>query len=106
MDIKKEMGNRIRDIRRTQGLTQDQLSEKLSISAKHMSCIERGVSGLSIEHLSQLSDILDVSLDYLVKGSADYKYQNIPQAVVDVFDSLDDEKRMMLTNIIITIPKI
>ena len=100
------MGNRIRELRRKNGMTQEQLAEKLEISSKHMSCIERGLSGMSIEHLSNLSKVLNVSLDYLVNGSIENKYQNIPQTVVDIFNSLDEEKRIMLTNIIITIPKI
>lgn len=106
MDIKLEMGSRIRELRKRKGMTQEQLAEKLEISPKHMSCIERGLSGMSIEHLSNIAKVLDVSLDYLVNGSVAELYQNIPQVVVDVFNSLDEEKRIMLTNIIITIPKI
>jgi transcriptional regulator with XRE-family HTH domain len=41
----------------------------LGISQKHYSEVERGVTGLSVKHLIQVSDILEVSLDYLLKGS-------------------------------------
>ena len=105
MDTKK-IGAFLKQCRKEKNLTQEQLAEKLEISPKHMSCIERGLSGMSIEHLSNIAKVLDVSLDYLVNGSVAELYQNIPQAVADVFNSLDEEKRIMLTNIIITIPKI
>ena len=62
------MGQRIAQLRREQHLTQLQLSEKLDISVKHMSEIERGLIGLSLDKLVQLCDILCTSLDYLVRG--------------------------------------
>ena len=44
-----ETGNRIRECRQTKHLTQEQAAEALSISIKHYSEIERGITGLSFE---------------------------------------------------------
>ena len=67
-DYKVEMGKRLKEKRKALGLTQEQLAEKLNISIKHYGGVERGIAGLSIENLIELSNILGVSLDYLIKG--------------------------------------
>lgn len=69
-DYKKEMGRRIKDRRKECKITQEEMSETLGISVKHFSEVERGLAGLSIENLVKLSSVLELSLDYLVKGEA------------------------------------
>lgn len=70
-DYKHNMGLRIKKRRKELKLTQDELSEMIDVSVKHFSEVERGLTGLSIENLIKLSDILGVSLDYIIKGEAD-----------------------------------
>ena len=70
-DYKYNMGLRIKKQRKTLNLTQEVLAEQLNISVKHFSEVERGLSGLSIENLIKLSNILGVSIDYIVKGEED-----------------------------------
>ena len=70
-DYKREMGLRIKDGRKKLKMTQEAVAELLDISVKHMSEVERGLTGLSIENLIKLSDIFGVSIDYIVKGEAD-----------------------------------
>ena len=67
-NYKAEMGKRIKMKRRELKLTQEGLSEILGVSVKHMSEVERGIAGLSIENLISLSSVFDVSIDYLIKG--------------------------------------
>lgn len=70
-DYKKNMGLRIKEKRKSLKLTQEEIAEMLDISVKHFSEVERGLTGLSIENLIKLSNILGVSIDYIVKGEAD-----------------------------------
>lgn len=70
MDAYKEgIGKRLKQCRKERHLTQEQLSEMLGISQKHYSEAERGITGLSVKQLIKISDILSISLDYLLKGS-------------------------------------
>lgn len=86
-DYKQGMGLRIKEKRKSLKLTQEEIAEILDISVKHLSEVERGLTGLSIENLIKLSNILGVSIDYIVKGEADqnkwncifYDLQNVPQ---------------------------
>lgn len=68
-NYKYEIGLRLKQARRDNSLTQEKISELLGISQKHYSEAERGITGLSVKHLIKISDILSVSLDYLLKGS-------------------------------------
>ncbi len=70
-DYKQSMGLRIKSQRKALNFTQEMLAEQLDVSVKHFSEVERGLSGLSIENLIKLSNILGVSIDYIVKGEED-----------------------------------
>ena len=88
--LKYEIGNRIAELRRAMHLTQDQLSEMIEVSVKHISAVERGKSSLSLEKLIKACEALDVSLDYLVIGT-NYNDTDtpIPKYALEVFQSSD-----------------
>ena len=60
------MGKRIMTLRKEQGLTQEQLAEKLGVSAQAVSKWENDISCPDISILPQLADILHVSADELL----------------------------------------
>lgn len=87
-----EMGARMKLARKELNLTQEDIAEKLGVSVKHYSGIERGVAGISLETLVNISNILNISLDYLVKGtvmSEDY----IPSRLLELYLDYPPEKR-------------
>jgi len=61
MDIKKQLGNRIREIRINCSLTQEALAEKVNLSAKSLSQIELGNNFVSAETLDSLCEALKIS---------------------------------------------
>lgn len=65
---KKEIGQRIKELRKEKKLTQEKIAEMLDISQKHYSEVERGITGLSVMHYIKLSELFSVSLDYLLRG--------------------------------------
>ena len=62
------VGSRIRAKRQQQSLTQEKLAEKLDVSTQFIYQIEHDVRMPSVANLIKLSDILDVSIDFLLKG--------------------------------------
>ena len=66
----KEVGTRIKQLRKEKGLTQEQLAEKLDITAGTIGKIEIGRTGISIDLLICMSDFFEVPTDYmrLLKG--------------------------------------
>lgn len=54
-------------LRNREGLSQEQLAERLTVSRQSVSKWELGQSTPDLDYVVQLSDVFNVSLDYLVK---------------------------------------
>ncbi len=65
----KDLGARVRAMRRQMALTQEQLAEKIGISASFLGHIERGTRVASLETLVALCNVLNVSPVYLLTAS-------------------------------------
>ncbi len=63
------LGARIRRERVLHSWTQEQLAEKVNISVSFLGHIERGTRKASLETLVSISNVLDISLDYLLCDS-------------------------------------
>lgn len=63
-----QMGSRIRKARLQAGLTQEAFAELLHLGPKHISAMERGTVGLSMETLQYICQVLHVSADTLLFG--------------------------------------
>lgn len=65
--MKKIIGNRIRKLRESKDLTQENMAAELDITAGAYAKIERGETDPSITRLIQIADILKVDVTYFVK---------------------------------------
>ena len=65
----KDLGKRVREVRRQMSLTQEQLAEMVGISASFLGHIERGSRVASIETLVALCNELRVTPQYLLSAS-------------------------------------
>ncbi len=98
------IGNRIRISRENSGLTQEELAERLDLSAQFISTIERGVAGASLETVINLCDTLHVSSEWILRGrtvtpSADTivsKLMLLSPAQLSSVDRLTDELMTLL----------
>ena len=59
-------GNRIRELRRNSGLTQEALGKKLGVIKQTVSSWENNISEPNSEILSKLASLFDVSVDYIL----------------------------------------
>ncbi len=64
------MGERIAALRKERGLTQRELAEQMHVTDKAVSKWERDVACPDIHSLSHLADILDISVEDLLKSAA------------------------------------
>ena len=65
----KEIGKRIRKLRLSQNLAQDDVAAKINLSVSHYSHIECGDRTPSIDTVINLSNLFDCSCDYILLGS-------------------------------------
>lgn len=67
---KEEIGRKIRILRRTRGLTQEQLAEKLNVKRATISNYEIGRRSPHIKELEDISEALGVNLEYFGFGGS------------------------------------
>lgn len=67
MNIKKDFGQRIKELRNKKGITQYQLAEMVGIDPKHMSHIETGRSFPKADLIEKFANALDIDYTELFK---------------------------------------
>ncbi|MBQ2954211.1 MAG: helix-turn-helix transcriptional regulator [Clostridia bacterium] len=77
----KDLGKRVRELRRTLSLTQEELAEKCGISASFLGHIERGTRVASIETLVCLCNTLNVNPQYLLSASLNTFDNHLPEGI-------------------------
>lgn len=65
-DLNATIGKNLSRLRKTAGMTQAQLSERVGISAAFLSRVECGNKMVSVDVLNSLADVLGVSCDALL----------------------------------------
>ncbi|MDO5590161.1 MAG: helix-turn-helix transcriptional regulator [Lachnospiraceae bacterium] len=95
-ELNLKIGKKIASLRKEQKMTQEQLAEKLDISVKHCSSVERGLSSLSLEKLILVCELFDVSLDYLVRDQSYGELNPVPSICVSLFRNADEKERRLL----------
>ena len=66
MDNTKLLGKKIKDYRKRNMMTLQQLAEKSGISAGYISKIERGTVNSSLKNIQKLCEVLDTTTDELI----------------------------------------
>lgn len=64
----KSIGETIASLRKAKGMTQNELAEKMNVTDKAVSKWERDLSCPDVNTISKLADILDVSVEELLKA--------------------------------------
>lgn len=67
-EINVQVGRQIRKAREAAGLTQERFAELIGISPQNISCVERGLAGVSLTILRRTCEVLRVSSDTLLMG--------------------------------------
>lgn len=69
---KKAVGARMKEMRRRRRLTQSELAAKLDYSSeRQLQRIENGETSCSVDKLMEIAQILEVTTDYLLFGTAE-----------------------------------
>lgn len=64
-ELKKQFGNRLKQLRRRRSITQEQLADLADLSVESISNIERGVFAPKFENLEKLAQVLKVDVKTL-----------------------------------------
>jgi transcriptional regulator with XRE-family HTH domain len=100
-----ELGEKIKTLRKRQGLSQEELAERVEINSTHLSRLETGKYQPSIDVLKRLAEALEVSADHLLSAEAEepaeVHIRNKPLADrIRLIDSLEESDQQALIQVI------
>ena len=90
-----ESGKRIQELRKSHGLTQEQLAEKLNISTVHLAKIEIGGRSCSLDILISIASFFKASLDYIVLGKVNYDNDVLNMKLSSIIDQMTELKQAL-----------
>lgn len=93
------LGNKIRAIRQSRGITQEQLAEKVDISTNFMSLIENG-RNMSVETLVKIASSLGVTVDYLLSDTFEINNDTIIAEISRDLSTLNSDEKMFFLSMI------
>ena len=99
MDVKVFIGKRIKALRNRLHLTQDELSERVNISPKYLSNIERGKENPTLNTLLRLAKSLKVEiweLFLIEQESSDIK--SLQKRIEHLLQEADSERLQLIVN--------
>lgn len=92
------IGKRLRAARKKRNLTQEQIAEKVDLSAQHISGIECGSAPVSLPALVRLCNALDTTPDEILMDNLKQATPIYLRDVAEVFsDATPDELYLMLS---------
>lgn len=101
--IQKELGARIKQLRKTSCWTQEELAEKANIDYKYLGAIERGEKNLTLANIEKIAKGLGVDVHQLFLFSlkrAQPEEKTTEIKIKDLLKMCDDkEKRFLLQTI-------
>ena len=98
------LGQRIRYYRKKQGLSQEQLAEKVNISTTHMSHIENGSTKLSLQVFVDLAEALCIGTDSLIYDCDMLPpgKETLPREIVKVLNECTPAQTQVIKEIIVS----
>lgn len=67
IDILVKFGEKVKEQRRLQGLSQEQLAEKAGVHRTYVGMIERGEKNITLTNIKKFADALEISISELMK---------------------------------------
>lgn len=83
-EFKKGVSLRLKETRKKNSDTQEELAEKISISKENLSKIEQGRVNLTLENLFRIAELYHVSYDYLCKGESTSTFLNTLDKLISI----------------------
>ena len=93
-----KVGNRIKKARKSKGISQVELAEKLDISVPHLSNIENGKINVGLDIFMDITDVLGISADWLLNINSDSS-SPIPDQAMQLFADCTDSEFQTLLNV-------
>lgn len=95
-----KLGLKIKDVRRSKGLTQDKLAEQVNCNTSHISNIENNHTKVSLNVLLAIVNALDTSIDNLLMDQYSNSSSVLDNQILAAIRNCDDEKKERILEMI------
>lgn len=96
----KLIGGRIKTKRKAAGKTQEQLAEKLSVTVGYVSQLERGVTKISLDTLSEICSILNCDMSFFITGTATGENAYLQDELIEKYSALTQTQKKTILDFI------
>lgn len=93
------IGERLKKARLEQGLTQENLAEKLDLSVAFLSRVERGNTHINLTRLSEICSLLNISEGDILNGSSSTSSDYMQSDFYELLKKCSPEKQKLIYNI-------
>ena len=94
------IGHRIKMQRKQKHLTQEQLAEKLSVTVGYISQMERGITKINLDMLSQISVLLETDLSFFVSGGIPTHETYLQNELLSKYMQLNPYRKKMVLSLL------
>jgi len=89
------IGHRLKDLRAAQNLTAQQLADMMGVSRPHITQVENGRRGLSVDLVQALEEATGVNTNWLLLGKGDMFSRDTSSATSASTQDLDEFMRLL-----------
>ncbi|MDP4099386.1 helix-turn-helix domain-containing protein [Paenibacillus sp. P96] len=97
MNLPERVGNRIRELRKAKGWTQEQLAEAAGLHYSYIGGVERGDRNISLETLEKIVTGLNVPAAEIFKFEEDTEYRRAMDEHMTLMNTLEAKDLRALT---------
>ena len=94
MDIKKQLGAKIKRIRVKAGLTQEQLAEKIQIATRTLCGIENGENFVKAGTLEKICEVLNITLFELLACEHTKPKEDLVEEIIQDIKQFDSREKI------------
>lgn len=95
-----QLGLKIKAIRQTKGLTQDNLAEMVKCNTSHISNIENNHTKVSLNVLLAIANALNTSIDYLLSNQYENSTLALENEILRALQNCNNEKKEKILKMI------
>lgn len=88
--IRKDLGKRIKQLRKEKGLTQKELANQIGSSHAQLNKYESGLNTPPLDRLLLLAEVLETSVDYLLAGHGKGEPPLNSQRLIQRFQTIEE----------------
>ena len=95
-----KLGQRIKEERIKNGLTQEALGEFTEITSSYVGQIERGERKVTLNKLVNIANVLKINIDYLLSDEVALKDENLDREICSALQNSNTKDKYMIIDII------